>query len=70
MFIGNLEQGEDAGALRVGRAAGIEVAAHSAGDAIFIHLADVCKHIAGLSAAVVPLLKELLKLRPVGSEAP
>lgn len=68
--VGGLEQGEDARALGAGGAALlIEVATHGAGDAVFVHLADVLEEVAVLGALVIPLLEELLEPQPVGSKA-
>jgi len=70
VLVGGLEQAEDA---RSPGARGakllFEVATHSAGDAVFIHLADVLEEVAVLGAAVIPLLEELLEPHPVGAEA-
>jgi len=68
--VGGLEQAEDAWALGAGGAALlIEVATHGAGDAVFVHLADVLEEVAVLGALVIPLLEELLEPHSVGSKA-
>jgi len=70
VLIGGLEQAEDAGTLEVAlNTPPFKVATNGAGDAIFIHLANVFEEVAGLSASVVPILKELLKYRFMGSKA-
>lgn len=68
--VGGLEQAEDARALGArGAALLIEVATHGAGDAVFVHLADVLEEVAVLGASVIPLLEELLEPHSVGSKA-
>jgi len=68
--VGGLEQAEDARALGArGAALLFEVATLGAGDAVFIHLADVLEEVAVLGASVIPLLEELLEPYPMGSEA-
>lgn len=71
MIVGCLEQLEYARALDVREAAAtaLEVAANGAGDAVFIHLADVHEEFAVLGASVIPLLEELIEPHSMGAEA-
>ena len=70
VVVGGLEQAEDDRSLEVrGAALVFELATNGASDAVFIHLADVLKQVAGLGAPVIPLLEELLEPRSVGAEA-
>jgi hypothetical protein len=71
VLVGILEKLDYAWALKVcgATASTVEVAAHGAGDAIFIYLADVHEEVTVLSAAVIPLLKNFGNLWVMSSEA-
>ncbi|MCK4964013.1 MAG: hypothetical protein KAH98_00065 [Dehalococcoidia bacterium] len=70
VIVGGLEQADDARALGARRAALLfEVITHGAGDAVFIHLADVLEEVTVLGALIIPLLEELLETHSMGSEA-
>jgi hypothetical protein len=44
-----------------------EVVTNSASKAVFVHLADVVKDVAGLGTPFIPLFEELLKADPMGT---
>jgi hypothetical protein len=70
VHVGSLEQAEYDRALGVrGAALLFEVATNGAGDAVFIHLADVLEQVAGLGAPVIPLLEKLLQTHSMRAEA-
>lgn len=70
VLVGGLDQAEDAGTLLVrGTALLFKVAANGANHAVFVHLADVFKDVAGLRASFIPPFEELLESDPMSAEA-
>ena len=70
VLVGGLDQAEDAGPLLVrGAALLFKVAANGTNHAVFVHLADVVKDVAGLRASFIPLFEEFLESDPMGAEA-
>ena len=70
MLVCCLKQFHDAGPFSFNIAALLfEVSTNGASEAVFIHLADVVKDVARLSALVIPLFEELLESDPMSAEA-